>query len=66
MTFIDALKTGRPMRRKTGITYSYPWTYLGKIDTSPDSLPCWREIETGKIIGLFSFDYIAEDWEAMP
>ncbi len=67
MTFIDALKTGRPMRRKSPVTtYSYPWLYLGKSDKTPYSRACWREVETGQLAGLSSSEYIAEDWEVMP
>lgn len=63
MTFIDAVKTGRPMRRKSNtITFSGPWLYLGLEEEGPR----WREIKTGVTTGLHAYDYIAEDWEVMP
>lgn len=68
MTFIEALKTGRPMRRKSNtITFSEPWLYLGlEGDGVSIPVPCWREIKTGVATGLHAYDYIAEDWEVMP
>jgi hypothetical protein len=63
MTFIEALKTGRPMRRNSG--YHRPWLYLG-TDVCHPYTPRWRFINTGEETGLHSFDYTADDWEVMP
>jgi len=64
MTFIEALKTGRPMRRKW-FDSDGPWLYLGGGSVYPNT-PCWRRIDTGEIVGLHSYDYIANDWQVMP
>lgn len=65
MTFIDALRTGRPMRRPFGPNLS-PWLVLG---TQPDLVtgkaPCWRVMETGQPAALHRYDYLAEDWQVM-
>lgn len=68
MTFIEALKSGRPMRRKSGTgIFTRPWVYLGEDTTSSiDNRPVWRRIDTGELIGLHSYDYAADDWEVMP
>lgn len=64
MTFIEALKTGRPMRRQNTVLNRSPWLYLGEMDFYPRR-PVWREIETGKEVGLHRFEYEASDWEVM-
>lgn len=61
MTFVEALKTGRPMRRKMW----EKWIFLGTIAYFPKT-PRWRVIETGEEAGLHSYDYTASDWEVMP
>lgn len=67
MTFLEALKTGRPMRRKTSLNWSNPWLtlgYNGPNDTC--GTPQWREIASGQAVGLHRYDYTADDWEVMP
>lgn len=63
MTFIEALKSGRPMRRLSTM-YTAPWLYLGERDHFPKH-PVWRRIDTGEQVGLNWYDYEAKDWEVM-
>ncbi len=65
MTFLEALKTGR---RRRAETHPRPWLHLGTEDASGLTFPNprWREIETGRAIGLHRFDYEADDWQVMP
>lgn len=68
MTFIEALKTGRPMRRKSmSASWNGPWLVLG-YDGPNETVgtPRWREMDSGKAIGLRRYEYTAEDWEVMP
>lgn len=71
MNFLDALKSGRPMRRKIGTlaigTPDAEWLALG-YDGANDVVgtPRWREIRSGKAIGLRRADYEAADWETLP
>lgn len=64
MTFIEALKTGRPIRRKWS-NVNGPWLHLGEAPGAI-SRPQWRRIDTGDAVGLARHEYLAEDWEAMP
>ncbi len=64
MTFLEALKTGRPMRRDN-YSHDRPWLYLGE-ETGWPATPCWRQIHDGARVGLHTFDYQATDWEVMP
>lgn len=66
MTFIEALNTGRPIRRRSD-TYTPEWLALG-YEGSNDTVgvPRWREVRSGKAIGLRFSDYIADDWEVLP
>jgi hypothetical protein len=65
MTFVEAIKTGRPMRRKSASIVP-EWIVLG-YDGSNDvvGIPRWRETRSGKLIGLRFSDYTAEDWEVL-
>jgi hypothetical protein len=65
VTFIEALKTGRPMRRKSTV-FAPPWLTLGHEKQFGYDVPRWRHIDTGEAIGLHSWDYLADDWEVMP
>ena len=38
--------------------------YEGANDTV--GMPCWREVRSGKKIGLRRADYEATDWEVVP
>lgn len=66
MTFLEALKTGRPIRRRIG-TMDAEWLALG-YDGANDvvGVPRWREVRSGRTIGLRRSDYEATDWEALP
>lgn len=66
MTFLEALGSGRPMRRKPVMT-APEWLALGYTGANVVvGMPCWREVRTGKVIGLHRWDYEATDWEIMP
>lgn len=65
MTFLEALSTGRPMRRYSRYTTNR-WIFLGRESLSPGSLPRWHHIDTGSLTGLSADDYKATDWEVMP
>ena len=67
MTFVEAIKTGRPMRRRH-VTFSLDlWLALGyEGANSTTGTPRWREVATGRPSGLRSADYLADDWEVMP
>lgn len=66
MTFLEALKSERPMRRKALMTTTQ-WIMLGYEGPNPVlGTACWRECTTGKRIGLRRADYQASDWEIMP
>jgi hypothetical protein len=66
MTFGDAIKSGRPMRRKFW-TLEGEWLALG-YDGPNDAVgtPRWREVRSGKAVGLRYSDYTATDWEILP
>lgn len=63
MTFLEALRTGLPMRRKS--SPGSLWLVLGHEKYQGLEVPRWREISTGSAIGLHSWDYTADDWEVM-
>jgi hypothetical protein len=63
MNFLEALRTGLPMRRKCKLFAS--WLILGNEKQHGNEVPRWREIATGSAIGLHSWDYAADDWEVM-
>jgi hypothetical protein len=65
MTFLEALQTGLPMRRKSGGIHLAPWLSLGHEKCAGHEVPRWREISTGAAVGLHSWDYKADDWEVM-
>ncbi len=66
MTFLKALASGRPMRRKIP-GGGNEWIVLGYEGPSDVvGTPRWREARSGKAIGLHVFDYEAEDWEICP
>ena len=66
MTFIEALKSGRPMRRPWHTGQS-PWLHLGEDSARfGQTIPGWRRIDTGERTGLARWDYAATDWEVMP
>lgn len=65
MTFLEALKSGRPIRRPWTLAES-PWLYLGEDSNGLGrTIACWRQIKDGKRIGLFRWDYEADNWEVM-
>jgi hypothetical protein len=54
------------MRRKPVMT-APEWLALGYTGANVVvGMPCWREVRTGKVIGLHRWDYEATDWEIMP
>jgi hypothetical protein len=66
MTFLEALKTARPMRRSSQWSYAPQWLHLGHDGGVIEKRPVWRRIDTGSAIGLSYPDYLADDWEVMP
>lgn len=55
------------MRRRMSITWHGPWITLGFDGLNETcGTPRWREIESGKAVGLHRYDYTADDWEVMP
>ncbi len=73
MTFLEAIKHRKPMRRTEYL--SVRWVYLGH-ETEPreSDLACliggydrpqWLYIATGKKAGLSFDDYMADDWEVL-
>jgi hypothetical protein len=67
MTFLEALKTGRPMRRRPPPSLGYgPWIVIGDTWRGSEQWHPWIRIDNGKEITLASWDYLAEDWEVMP
>lgn len=65
MTFLEALKTRRPVRRKLLSNTWGPWLYLG-TSAGMFPQPMRRRIDTGEPMGLSTLDYEATDWESMP
>ena len=66
MTFLEALGSGRPMRRKSTLT-APEWLALGYEGVNDVvGMPCWREVRSGNRIGLRRMDYEAADWEILP
>jgi len=65
MTFIEALNTGRPIRRASSVVHR-PWIHLGEERCMSGNVPRWRRIDTGEAVGLHAYDYQADDWEVMP
>lgn len=66
MTFLQVLGSGRPMRRKSTMT-SPEWLVLGYEGANDVvGVPCWREVRSGRRIGLSRVDYEANDWEILP
>ena len=66
LTFTEALKSGRPIRRSPpgrSVPEVGPWLFLGVADYASG---CWRNIQTGAVVGLHKADYLATDWEVMP
>jgi hypothetical protein len=61
---MQALGTGLPMRR-TDSAGATPWLHLGEETRGADNIPCWRDISTGRVVGLWRWDYDADDWEVM-
>lgn len=68
MTFLEALKTRRPMRRTSDFSCDPPWLHLGNSCSglTGRSKPQWRRIDTGAEVGLHIWDYEADDWEVLP
>lgn len=66
MTFLEALKTGRPIRRRSSWPHAPQWLYLGDDGRIMNQRPCWRRIDTGELVGLSASDYLADDWTVMP
>jgi hypothetical protein len=80
MTFLDALRANRPIRRTKRHTsidtidgkhewfITGPWIWIGNIPRPPgeyDGDP-WLRLDTGARVTLTREDYLAEDWEPMP
>lgn len=66
VTFLEALGSGRPMRRKSAMM-TPEWLVIGYEGTNDTvGMPCWREVRSGKKIGLRRVDYEATDWEIVP
>lgn len=64
MKFLEALAMRRPMRRQR--IGDQPWLYLGEEKVGlAETRTAWREIATGRIVGLAFYDYEADDWESM-
>lgn len=54
------------MRRKSMMT-ALEWLALGYEGANDVvGMPCWREVRSGKRIGLHRADYEARDWEILP
>jgi hypothetical protein len=54
------------MRRKSTMV-TPEWLALGYEGASDVvGIPCWREVRSGKRIGLRRTDYEAADWEILP
>jgi hypothetical protein len=66
LTFLEALKSGRPMRRMSQLNSGSPWLFLGTASSAPLASPTWRRIDTGETAALARWDYTAGDWEVMP
>ncbi len=65
MTFLNALRTGRPMRRLS--TWAFcSWRHLGESASVGGRSPVWRFIDTGEVRGMTREDYEADDWEVIP
>lgn len=62
MTFLEALKAGRPMRRRAYTESG--WLHLGCELAS--TRRAWRWIDTGEIESLDEEDYFGNDWQVMP
>jgi hypothetical protein len=65
LTFIEALKSGRPMRRPWRTALS-PWLFLGTEPSVSGPAPRWRSIADGSTASLDREDYLAENWQVMP
>jgi hypothetical protein len=65
VTFLDALKSERPMRR-TSTFGSPPWLTIGEKQSGGGWRHPWLRLDTGEEVTLTRFDYLAEDWEVMP
>lgn len=67
MTFLEALGSGRPMRRKSTTMMTPEWLALGYEGANDVvGMPCWRQIRSGIKTGLRRTDYEAADWEILP
>lgn len=64
MTFLEALKTGRPIRRESQWAWCQ-WRHLGN-DGGISKLPMWRALDTGAPLGITREDYLADDWQVLP
>ena len=54
------------MRRKSAMM-TPEWLVIGYEGTNDTvGMPCWREVRSGKKIGLRRVDYEATDWEIVP
>jgi hypothetical protein len=66
MTFLEALKTGKPMRQKAVGLNENHWLWLGSTDSRLGlTRPCWRSMETGEIVTFARYEYLADDWEVL-
>jgi hypothetical protein len=63
MNFLEALHTGLSMLPIRSLPASR--LILGHEKHLGTEVPRWREISTGAVIGLHSWDYTADDWEVM-
>lgn len=66
MTFLDAVRANRPMRRRIG-TSSGPWIAQGALCREDRPHPGfgepWVRTDTGDQLTLSREDYLADDWE---
>lgn len=70
MTFLDAIRTKRPMRRRKDGWLTGPWIRQKVLsrDTkpSPDFAEPWVRMDKGTQLTLSCEDYTASDWEVQP
>lgn len=68
MNFIEAIKTGRPIRRfrEGAMAPTGPWIVVGEKYSMGQYRHPWLRIDTGEEITLAVYDYTAEDWQAQP
>jgi hypothetical protein len=70
VTFLDAIRAKRPMRRRRDGWLTGPWIsqkFLAPVDRpSPDFAEPWVRADKGVQLTLSREDYLADDWEVQP